>query len=93
MILQGVNLVILPRPGGIAPDWLAWLPIVWGDYWVIALDPDYRWVMVGAPSRDYLWILARTPALDEKTLLRLKDEAARLGFNTEAMINVVNTGD
>ena len=76
-----------------APDWLAWLPIVWGDYWVIALDPDYRWVMVGAPSRDYLWILARTPALDEKTLLRLKDEAARLGFNTEAMINVVNTGD
>jgi len=23
MILQGVNLVILPRPGGIAPDWLS----------------------------------------------------------------------
>lgn len=74
-----------------APDWLAWLPAVWGDYWILALDPDYRWVMVGAPSRDYLWILARTPALDEKTVLRLKDEAAKLGFNTEAMINVVNT--
>ena len=27
-----------------APAWLSWLPAVWGDYWVIALDePGYRW--------------------------------------------------
>ena len=35
----------------------------YGDYWVIGLDPDYRWAVVGTPSREYLWILARTPAL------------------------------
>jgi apolipoprotein D and lipocalin family protein len=35
-----------------------------GDYWIIALDPDYRYAAVGHPSRDYLWILARTPTLD-----------------------------
>lgn len=32
-----------------------------GNYWVIDLDPDYRWAVVGEPSRKYLWILSRTP--------------------------------
>ena len=33
------------------------------DYWVIGLDPDYRWAVVGNPDRRYLWILSRTPQL------------------------------
>ena len=36
-----------------------------GDYWIIDLDPDYRWAVVGVPSRKYLWILSRTPAPDD----------------------------
>lgn len=36
----------------------------WGDYWIIDLDPEYRWAVVGHPSRDYLWILARERRLD-----------------------------
>lgn len=35
-----------------------------GDYWVIELDPEYRYAVVGHPSRDYLWILARARTLD-----------------------------
>ena len=35
-----------------------------GDYWIIDLDPEYRYAAVGHPSRNYLWILARTPTLD-----------------------------
>lgn len=45
------------------PAALRWLPLGWGDYWVIGLAPDYRYAVVGEPSREYLWILARTPAL------------------------------
>ncbi len=37
----------------------------WGHYWIIELDPDYRWAVVGHPERKYLWILSRTPTLDE----------------------------
>lgn len=73
-----------------APDWLAWLPAVWGDYWIIDLDPQYRWVMVGAPNRSYLWILSRTPALDTTTVSSLKQKAAALGFNVDEMVNVTN---
>lgn len=74
-----------------APDWLSWFPIVWGDYWIMALDPEYRWVMVGAPNRAYLWILSRTPALDEQTVNTLKQQASALGFQVNDMINVTNT--
>jgi len=37
-----------------------------GDYWIIDLDDDYQWAVVGVPSRKYLWILSRTPTLDGK---------------------------
>lgn len=49
-----------------APGWLSWVPGVWAPYWVIQLADDYRYSVVGEPSRTYLWILSRTPKLDEQ---------------------------
>ena len=37
--------------------------LFWGKYWVIGLDPDYQWALVGEPKRKYGWILAREPDL------------------------------
>ena len=49
-----------------------------GDYWIIDLDPDYQWAVVGVPSRKYLWILSRTPQMDARAyagiLTRLVDQ-------------------
>jgi apolipoprotein D and lipocalin family protein len=39
-----------------APAWLSFIPAVWGDYWVIDLDPAYQLVAVSEPKREYLWI-------------------------------------
>ncbi|SFD68262.1 lipocalin family protein [Massilia yuzhufengensis] len=47
-----------------APAILSFLPIVWGDYWVIDLDPEYQLAAVSEPKREYLWILSRTPKVD-----------------------------
>lgn len=59
------------------PFWLAS-----GDYIVMAVDPDYRWSLVGHPSRDYAWILAREPALPDETLRQLKEKLAANGYDT-----------
>jgi apolipoprotein D and lipocalin family protein len=48
-----------------APGVLSWLPQVWANYWIIGLASDYRYAVVGEPSREYLWILARGPVLHE----------------------------
>lgn len=37
-------------------------------YWIIDLDEDYQWAVVGQPSRQYLWILSRTKQMDPETL-------------------------
>lgn len=44
-----------------APAVLSFIPMVWGDYWVIDLDKQYQLSAVSEPKREYLWILARTP--------------------------------
>ncbi|MCX7157052.1 MAG: lipocalin family protein [Rhodocyclales bacterium] len=51
------------------------------DYWVIGLDTDYRWAVVGNPNRKYLWILSRTPQLDKKLLEAALKAATTQGFD------------
>ncbi|MBM4163160.1 MAG: lipocalin family protein [Lentisphaerae bacterium] len=58
----------------------------YGDYWILALDPDYQWALVGEPSQRYAWILARTPALDAAVLEETLARAAALGFDREAFL-------
>ncbi len=55
--------------------------MVWGDYWVIALDPQYQWSIVSEPSRQYLWILSRTPTLPRATYEQLLQQLSAMGFD------------
>ncbi len=64
-----------------APAVLSFLPMVWGDYWVLDLTEDYTAALVGTPDRHYLWVLSRRPALDSATYDRLVATAARQGFD------------
>ena len=64
-----------------APAWLSLLPLVWGDYWVIDLDPAYQLVAVSEPRREYLWILARSPRPDAAAVDALLGRLAGKGFD------------
>lgn len=57
----------------------------YGPYWVLALDRDYAWSLVGSPDRQQLWILSRTPHLPAELRQRITARAAELGFATEAL--------
>ncbi len=63
----------------------------YGKYWIIDLDPQYRFAVVGEPDRDYLWILSRTPSLDRSTydeiLLRIADH----GYDTSKLVTTTQT--
>ncbi|MFN3347036.1 MAG: lipocalin family protein [Candidatus Bipolaricaulaceae bacterium] len=34
-----------------------------GNYWILALGPDYSYAVVDEPQRKYGWVLSRTPTL------------------------------
>lgn len=64
-----------------APDWLAWLPLVWGDYWVLGLDDEYQTALVGTPDHEYLWLLSRTPQRSSAEIEPWLMRAAAMGFD------------
>lgn len=68
-----------------APAWLSWLPMVWGDYWVVDLDPDYQLVAVGEPRRDYLWILSRSPTVPAERYAALITRLQAKGLDTSRL--------
>lgn len=56
------------------------------DYWVIGLDPQYRWAVVGTPNRKYLWILSRSARMAADDLSAAKAIASQQGFDVERLI-------
>ena len=57
-----------------------------GDYWVIGLDPEYRWALVGSPSRRSMWLLSRTPTLPPAEMERALAIARAQGFDLGPLI-------
>jgi apolipoprotein D and lipocalin family protein len=86
----GVAKPVPGRPGALkvrfAPAWLSWAPAVWADYWVVELDPEYRWAVVGGPSLEYLWVLSRTPAMDRATFDGIRARASRRGYPVQDLL-------
>lgn len=68
-----------------APDWLSFVPWVWGDYWVIDLDASYGLVAVSEPSRQYLWVLSRTPQVDKPRYEALLQRLEAQGLETQKL--------
>ena len=64
-----------------APAWLSFIPLVWGDYWVIDLDAKMQLVAVSEPQREYLWVLSRTAKVDPATYEALLGRLAQKGFD------------
>lgn len=57
----------------------------YGDYYIIALDREYEWALVGSPSREFLWILAREPNISKELIIRLSDIATENGFDVSRL--------
>jgi len=57
-----------------------------GDYWIIGLDPNYRWAVAGTPDRRNLWILARAPQLPREELDKALATAREQGYDVDALL-------
>lgn len=68
-----------------APDWLSFLPFVWGDYWVVDLDDGYELAAVSEPQREFLWILARSPKVDAHRYAVLLSLLAGMGLDVRRL--------
>ena len=60
----------------------------YADYFIMDLDPGYRWALIGSKSDKYLWILSRTPRLDETIYNQILDKARNLGYDLTQLYKV-----
>ena len=62
--------------------------IFYADYFVLELDGNYQYVMIGSSSPKYFWILSRTPQMDSATYEMLLEKARKRGYNLKKLYKV-----
>ncbi len=58
----------------------------YGNYWIIELAEDYRFVVVSEPKKEYFWILSRTPVMEQADLDGILERTTALGFDARKLI-------
>ncbi len=60
----------------------------YSDYYVLELDQNYQWAIIGSSSDDYLWILSRTPQIDDNLYNALLEKLEKRGYNMSKLMKV-----
>ena len=60
----------------------------YADYFIMALDENYQWALIGSKSDNYLWILSRTPQMDRQTYDQILERARQMGYNLSRLEEV-----
>ena len=62
--------------------------IFYADYFVLQLDKNYQYVMIGSSSDKYFWILSRTPQMESANYEMLMQNARKRGYNLDNLYKV-----
>ncbi len=90
-VVTGVAKAAQPQSGKLKVRFGTFAPSA--DYWIIDLDENYRWAVVGEPKRRYLWILSRTPSLDDEIYERLRARLAQVhGYDPQRLQRTAQDG-
>ena len=65
----------------------------YADYFVLELDDNYQWAVIGSSSDNYLWILSRTPQMDESVYNHLLNKLTARGYDVNKLIKVKQKQD
>ena len=60
----------------------------YADYFVLELDKNYKWAVVGSSSDKYLWILARSPEIHPDLYSKILQLVHDRGYDTSKLIMV-----
>lgn len=85
---QVIGKAYLPQandPGKLKVSFFLWF---YSDYYILELDPDYRYAVIGSSSEKYLWILSRTKTLPDSLNAEILQRLEKRGYDTGKLIFV-----
>lgn len=78
----------IPDPDEPAKLKVSFFLFFYGDYFILELDKDYQWAIIGSSSDKYLWILSRTLEMDETLYNQLLYYLTKRGYDVSKLIIV-----
>ena len=72
-------------PGRLEVSFFLWF---YSDYYVLELDKNYQYALIGSSSDKYLWILSRTPELPKEILDNLLANIKQRGYDLSRLVYV-----
>jgi apolipoprotein D and lipocalin family protein len=67
---------------------ITFLAPLWQDYAVLFVDDQYRYSIIGHPSRDYIWFFAREPRLPDDMYQAMLAVARANDFDTSRILRI-----
>ncbi len=75
-----------PNPDDPGKLKVAFFLFFYADYYVLELDDDYQWALIGSSTDKYLWILSRNQKMEQDTLDFILRRARERGYDTSKLI-------
>jgi apolipoprotein D and lipocalin family protein len=58
------------------------------DYYVVALDEEYKWTAIGVPSTNYLWIMHREWDVSEEELKKIVEALQKVKYPVKDIVRL-----
>ena len=62
--------------------------VINSDYYIMELDKDYQWAVIGSSSEKYLWILSRSQQMSPGLYAELLERLTKRGYDISKLISV-----
>jgi len=85
---ESVGKAKIPNPKENSKLKVSFFWIFYGDYFILELEENYQWAVIGSSSENYLWILSRTPQLEPATQNHILELIKKRGYNIDKLIFV-----
>jgi apolipoprotein D and lipocalin family protein len=82
------GLIEVTNPLNNAEGRITFLGPLWQDYAVLYLDDDYRYTVIGHPTRDYAWVFAREPRIPATVYKKMIDALVANQFDPARVLKV-----
>ncbi len=76
----------VPDPGDPSKLKVSFFWFFYADYFVLDIDPEYTWAIVGSSGPGYLWVLSRSPKVSEEVRSGLVKSVEAKGYDPSRLI-------
>ncbi len=85
---EAIEKAKVPNPAISSKLKVSFFWVFYGDYFVMELDENYQWAVIGSKTDKYLWVLSRRPKINPALYKELLGRLTKRGYEVNKLIEV-----